>query len=83
MSDYGDYLILNQENVELHFFSFAELAPQGSDFMIYLRIDNNIEEYYQMSKEIIETLFTPQITALSETRDLNLDISKEILEKSL
>lgn len=52
MSDYGDYLILNQENVELHFFSFAELAPQGSDFMIYLRIDNNIEEYYQKLQDL-------------------------------
>ena len=52
ISDYGDYVILNQENVELHFFSFAELDPQKSDFMIYLRIDNNIGEYYQKLQDL-------------------------------
>lgn len=46
-SDYGDYLILNLEEVELHFFSFPSLIPQQSDFMIYLRIDAGIEIYYQ------------------------------------
>lgn len=46
ISDYGDYIILNQENVELHFFLFADLIPQKSDFMIYLRIDSAIEDYY-------------------------------------
>lgn len=47
ISDYGDYIILNQENVELHFFLFADLIPQKSDFMIYLRMDKNIEIFYQ------------------------------------
>ncbi|MGC4040546.1 MAG: VOC family protein [Flavobacterium sp.] len=46
ISDYGDYIILNLENVELHFFSFPTLLPEKSDFMIYLRIDAAIEAYY-------------------------------------
>jgi len=47
MSDYGDYLILKIDAVELHFFSFPSLKPGASDFMIYLRIDKEIDEYYQ------------------------------------
>lgn len=52
ISDYGDYLILIQGSVELHFFSFAEFLPQKSDFMIYLRIDNDIEGYYQKLQDL-------------------------------
>lgn len=52
ISDYGDYFIVNLENVELHFFSFQELVPQKSDFMIYLRIDNGIEMYYQKLQDL-------------------------------
>ena len=38
-SDYGDYLIVDLEGVELHFFSYPKLEPGKSDFMIYLRIN--------------------------------------------
>jgi uncharacterized glyoxalase superfamily protein PhnB len=47
MSDYGEYLLLESNNVELHFFHFSSLLPNKSNFMIYLRIDNEIENYYQ------------------------------------
>ena len=46
-SDYGDYLIVSLEQIELHFFSFPDLKPDTSDFMIYIRIDSDIETYYQ------------------------------------
>ncbi|MGW8121827.1 bleomycin resistance protein [Roseivirga echinicomitans] len=45
-SDYGDYLIMDLEGVELQFFSFPTLIPSKSDFMIYLRMDKGIEELY-------------------------------------
>ena len=51
-SDYGDYLIVNLENIELHFFSFPTLNPLQSDFMIYLRIDNGIDSYYKKLQEL-------------------------------
>lgn len=47
LSDYGDYLLLKNDNVELHFFSFPTLLPEKSDFMIYLKVDVDIEKYYQ------------------------------------
>lgn len=46
ISDYGDYLILTINSIEIHFFSFPKLIPSKSDFMIYLRVDSDIEGYY-------------------------------------
>lgn len=46
-SDYEDYLILSRDNVELHFFSYPALVPGKSDFMIYLRVDQDIDGMYQ------------------------------------
>ncbi|MFZ1790044.1 MAG: VOC family protein [Saprospiraceae bacterium] len=43
LSDYGDYLIMEKDGVEVHFFSFPSLIPSKSDFMVYVRIDANIE----------------------------------------
>ena len=46
-SDYGDYLIVSLEQIELHFFPFPDMKPETSDFMIYIRIETGIETYYQ------------------------------------
>ncbi len=46
-SDYGEYIIMELESAELHFFAYPELKPDKSDFMIYLRIDNSIEKLYE------------------------------------
>lgn len=45
-SDYGDYLILKMDSAEIHFFSYPELDPARSHFMVYLRVDN-IDECYR------------------------------------
>lgn len=52
LSDYDDYFILNCDKVELHFFSFPTLIPKKSDFMIYLRIDFDIETYYKKLQDL-------------------------------
>ncbi len=54
IADYGDYLITKYQELEIHFFSFETLLPEKSDFMIYLRIENDIEGFYQdiQNKEI-------------------------------
>lgn len=44
---HGDYLITKYHDLEIHFFRFETLLPEKSDFMIYLRIDNEIEKFYQ------------------------------------
>lgn len=52
IADYGDYIIVNMANVELHFFSFKELVPKESNFMIYFRIDIEIEKYYKEIQDL-------------------------------
>ena len=39
-ADYGDYLILVRDQVELHFFAFADLDPQENYGQVYLRTDD-------------------------------------------
>jgi len=46
-ADHGDYLITKYKNLEIHFFRFEDLLPEKSDFMIYLRIEINIEKFYE------------------------------------
>ena len=45
-ADYGQYLIFSIEQTELHFFSHDNLNPKKSDFMIYLRVNAEIEKLY-------------------------------------
>jgi hypothetical protein len=49
-ADYGDYLIMTKDAAELHFFAYPTLLPTKSDFMIYLRVDNNIHALYEQWK---------------------------------
>ena len=46
LSDYGDYLILKKDNIEIHFFEFKELDPTTNYGQVYIRT-NNIDELYQ------------------------------------
>jgi uncharacterized glyoxalase superfamily protein PhnB len=46
-SDYGDYVIIDLQEAELHFFSFPALVPGKSDFMIYLRVSEDIKTIYE------------------------------------
>lgn len=47
VSDHGDYLITKYRDLEIHFFEFSTLILEKSDFMIYLRIESEIEEFYK------------------------------------
>ncbi|SKC09001.1 Glyoxalase-like domain-containing protein [Soonwooa buanensis] len=46
ISDYGDYMILEKDNLEIHFFSYQSLEKEKSDFMLYIRV-TDIETFYQ------------------------------------
>ena len=72
MADYDDYLIAKYQQLEIHFFSFETLIPEKSDFMIYLRIDNGIDEFYQ-------SIQNQGIEKFKKTQDLN----KFLLEKNI
>lgn len=49
-ADYTDYVIMNSNRTELHFFSFPGLLPDKSDFMMYLRVQS-IDAFYQDVQE--------------------------------
>lgn len=46
LSDYGDYLILGKDEIELHFFSFPKLDPLTNYGQVYIRC-SNIDLFYQ------------------------------------
>ncbi len=46
LSDYGDYLILQKDDIEIHFFSFPTLNPLENYGQVYIRT-HDIEEFYQ------------------------------------
>lgn len=46
VSDYGDYLIIGKDEIELHFFEFKELDPKENYGQVYIRT-NDIETLYQ------------------------------------
>ena len=46
ISDYGDYLIIKKDNVEVHFFEFKELNPKENYGQVYIRTDD-IDSLYQ------------------------------------
>ena len=46
LSDYGDYLILKKEGIEIHFFEFKDLDPKENYGQVYFRTDD-IDDFYQ------------------------------------
>ena len=44
-ADYPDYLMLEKEGLELHFFSFPGLNPGENDGQVYIRV-TGIDELY-------------------------------------
>jgi hypothetical protein len=39
LSDYGNYLMLSKDQIEIHFFEFAELDPKENYGQVYIRTD--------------------------------------------
>lgn len=47
ISDYGDYLIIEKDNIEIHFFEFRALDPKENYGQVYIRT-NDIDKLYQL-----------------------------------
>lgn len=52
-SDYGDYLIISKDAIEIHFFLFSELEPSTNYGQVYIRT-SHIDALYHLliSKEV-------------------------------
>lgn len=46
ISDFGDYLLIRKDNIEIHFFEFKDLEPKNSYGQVYIRTDS-IDKLYQ------------------------------------
>lgn len=47
-ADYDGYLMVQKDNIQIHFFEFKELDPKENYGQVYIRTDN-IEESYQLA----------------------------------
>lgn len=45
LSDYGNYLILKKDKIQIHFFEFKNLDPKENYGQVYIRT-NAIEDFY-------------------------------------
>ncbi len=54
MADYGDYILLKKDEIEIHFFEFKDLNPKENYGQVYIRL-NNIDELY---KELLERRYS-------------------------
>lgn len=45
-ADYDDYLMVEKDNVQIHFFKFPNLDPKENYGQVYIRT-NNIDDLYQ------------------------------------
>jgi len=45
-ADYDDYLMLQKENIQIHFFLFKDLDPKENYGQVYIRTDA-VDELYQ------------------------------------
>jgi hypothetical protein len=46
LGDYGDYLLIQKDNIEIHFFEFKDLEPKENYGQVYIRT-NDIDNLYQ------------------------------------
>ncbi len=46
IGDYGDYLLLRKEGIEIHFFEFKDLDPKENYGQVYIRL-SGIDAFYQ------------------------------------
>ena len=45
-SDFDGYLMVQKDNIQIHFFEFKELNPEENYGQVYIRV-NDIDKYYQ------------------------------------
>jgi len=46
LGDYGDYLLIEKDSIEIHFFEFKALNPKENYGQVYIRT-NDIDKLYQ------------------------------------
>ena len=55
MADYGDYILLKKDEIEIHFFEFKSLNPNQNYGQVYIRV-TEIEKLYKSQPKKVEYL---------------------------
>lgn len=50
LGDYGDYLMVRKDNIEIHFFEFKGLNPEENYGQVYIRT-NDINRLYKLLQD--------------------------------
>lgn len=64
LGDYGDYLMIGKDNIEIHFFVFKELDPKENYGQVYIRT-TDIEKLY---KELLDSKVSIHPNGALETK---------------
>lgn len=54
LGDYGDYLIVRKNKIEIHFFQFSGLDPKENYGQVYIRTDNVNKLYEELLENNVE-----------------------------
>ena len=65
--DFNDYLMVQKDQIQIHFFEFKDLNPKENYGQVYIRTDN-IDEYYQslLDKKRLSVNVQQNVSVLSE-----------------
>ena len=66
ISDYGDYLLIEKDHIEIHFFEFKELDPKENYGQVYIRT-NNIDKLYDSFLEKKISIYSAAIGLVWKT----------------
>jgi hypothetical protein len=58
-ADYDGYLMVQKDDIQIHFFEFKELDPRLNYGQVYVRTDN-IDEQYQLAKSKLPDTHAPE-----------------------
>ena len=53
VGDYGDYLLVKKEAIEIHFFLHAKLNPFDNDGQVYIRVNEIDSLYHALQKNAV------------------------------
>lgn len=49
IADYEGYLIIEKDNIEIHFFEFNELDPKTNFSQVYIRVNDSATKTYRQN----------------------------------
>lgn len=78
MADYDGYLMVQKDNIQIHFFEFKEIDPKENYGQVYIRTDN-VDELYKILKDEHIQITKPETKAWGQREFSILDPDNNLL----